>query len=319
MLTIQISVFIGILIILLGPLLWVLSARWLSTSDISERLEDFTGIQSSTTGRMSSDEYARRIGLTGSFSQRTIIPMIRSIGRFFGRFTPVRVLEEQEHQLILAGQPMGLGAREFYGLRFISILVGVGLAFVLLRVGRETLHFAGAFLSVFACTLLPIVWLRRLIRERQKEISRGLPDALDMLSVCATAGLGFDQSIQRVSEFWETSMGNEFNRVIAEMEMGVSRSQALRNLAYRTEVRELSSFVSIIVQAEQLGMSISNTINGIAEQMRIERRFKAQEEARKLPTKILFPLAFFIFPAMIAVILGPSLPALVDLFQFIGN
>jgi tight adherence protein C len=315
----QISVIIGVLIILLGPLLWILSARWLTASDVSERLEEFTGIHSAPSGRISPDAYARRIGLTGSFTERTIIPFIRQIGKFFGRFTPARVLGEQEHQLTLAGQPMGLGAREFYGLRFISLLIGVGLAFLLLRMGRETLYITGAFLGFVACTLLPTVWLRRLIRERQKEITKALPDALDMLSVCATAGLGFDQSLQRVSEFWETSMGSEFSRVIAEMEMGVSRSQALRNMAYRTEVPELSSFVSIIVQAEQLGMSISNTINGIAEQMRIERRFKAQEEARKLPTKILFPLAFFIFPAMLAVILGPSLPALVDLFQFMGN
>ncbi len=316
---IQISIVIGLLIILLGPLMWILSARWLATSDVAERLEDFTGIHSTAASRSTSDAYARRIGLTGSFVQRAIIPSIRRIGKFFGRFTPARALQEQEHQLVLAGQPMGLGAREFYGLRFIFILIGIGLAFLLLRVGRDTLNIVGAFLSMVACILLPTVWIRRLIRERQKQVTRGLPDALDMLSVCATAGLGFDQSMQRVSEFWETSMGHEFGRVIAEMEMGVSRSQALRNMAYRTEVPELSSFVSIIVQAEQLGMSISNTINGIAEQMRIERRFRAQEEARKLPTKILFPLAFFIFPAMIAVILGPSLPALVDLFQFMGN
>jgi len=315
---VQLSVIIGFLIIGLGPLLWILSARWITTDDVTDRLQEFTGLHSSTQSRIPSD-YARKIGLTGSFVQRTIIPFIRRIGKFFGRFTPAQALEEQEHQLILAGQPMGLGAREFYGLRFISIILGIGLAFLLARMGRDTLHIASAFLAFVACALLPTVWLRGRIRQRQKEITRGLPDALDMLSVCATAGLGFDQSLQRVSEFWQTPVGNEFGRVIAEMEMGVSRGQALRSLAYRTEAPELSSFVSIIIQAEQLGMSISNTINGIAEQMRIERRFKAQEEARKLPTKILFPLAFFIFPAMIAVILGPSLPALVDLFAFMGN
>lgn len=312
------SVTIGILIIGLGPLLWILSARWFRADDVSERLQEFTGIHETAQTRTSID-YARRIGLTGSFFQRTFIPFIRNIGKFFGRLTPAQALEEQEHQLILAGQPMGLGAREFYGLRFISFILGIGLAYMLTRINRDTLYLAVAFLAFVACALLPTVWLRRKIRQRQKGITRGLPDALDMLSVCATAGLGFDQSLQRVSEFWQTPVGNEFGRVIAEMEMGVSRSQALRNLAYRTEAPELSSFVSIIVQAEQLGMSISNTINGIAEQMRIERRFKAQEEARKLPTKILFPLAFFIFPAMIAVILGPSLPALLDLFEFVGQ
>ena len=316
---VQLSIIIGFLIVSLGPLLWILSVRWLAADDTFERLEEFTGIQNPIQRRMTTEMYARRIGLTGNFMERTIIPLIRRLGKFFGRLTPVQALEAQEHKLILAGQPMGLGAREFYGLHFVSIIVGFLLAFLLLRVGRDTLNITGAFLSVFAFSLLPVVWLRRLIRVRQKEISRGLPDALDMLSVCATAGLGFDQSLQRVSEFWQTSMGNEFGRVIAEMEMGVSRGEALRNLAYRTDVPELSSFVSIIVQAEQLGMSISNTITGMAEQMRIERRFKAQEEARKLPTKILFPLAFFIFPSMIAVILGPSLPALVDLFKFMGN
>jgi tight adherence protein C len=175
-----------------------------------------------------------------------------------------------------------------------------------------------AALMMFLLIMLPYVWLRRLIRQHKDRIVKTLPDALDMLSVCATAGLGFDQSMQRVSEYWQTEMGNEFGRVISEMEMGLSRADALRNLAYRTDVSELNSFISLIIQAEKLGMSITNTINAMAEQMRIERRFRAQEEARKLPTKMLFPLAFFIFPAMIAVILGPSLPALVDLFQNMG-
>jgi len=314
-----IGIFIGLLLIGLGPLLLLVSIRWLAVDDVSHRLEELTGTHSDQRSRRVQNLYTNRLGLTGTLLERTLKPFFRRLARFLGRFTPAQVLQNLDHQLVLAGQPMGLGAREFYGIRFIFVFLGLFLAFVLLRMGRSTLNMAGAGMVLFVCVLLPTVWLRRLIRDRQKEIIRGLPDALDMLSVCATAGLGFDQSMQRVSEYWQTTMGTEFGRVIAEMEMGISRKEALRNLAERTEVTELSSFVSLIVQAEQLGMSISHTINSMAEQMRIERRFRAQEEARKLPNKILFPLVFFIFPSMIAVILGPSLPAIVDLFAYLGR
>ena len=99
--------------------------------------------------------------------------------------------------------------------------------------------------------------------------------------------------------------------------MGLSRKDALRNLAERIDLTELSSFVSLIIQSDQLGMSISDALHAMAEQMRVERRYRAQEKARKLPNKILFPVAFLIFPAMFVVLLGPSLPSLLDLFGFI--
>lgn len=313
------GILIGLLLISLGPLLLLVSIRFMAVDDVAHRLEEFTGTRRDQRSRRFQNLYANRLGLTGTLLERTVKPFIRRLAKFLGRFTPAQVLHNLDHQLVLAGQPMGLGAREFYGIRFIFVIFGLFLAFVLLRMGRTNLNLLGAGLAILVSVLLPIVWLRRLIRDRQKEIIKGLPDALDMLSVCATAGLGFDQSMQRVSEFWQTTMGTEFGRVIAEMEMGISRKEALRNLAHRTEVTELSSFVSLIVQAEQLGMSISHTINSMAEQMRIERRFRAQEEARKLPNKILFPLVFFIFPSMIAVILGPSIPAIVDLFKYLGR
>ena len=103
--------------------------------------------------------------------------------------------------------------------------------------------------------------------------------------------------------------------MVSEMEMGLTRRDALRNLADRLDISELSSFVSIIIQSDQLGMSISDTLQALAGQMRVEWRFKAQEEARKIPVKILLPLVFFVFPAMLAVILGPSIPALMNMFS----
>jgi tight adherence protein C len=163
--------------------------------------------------------------------------------------------------------------------------------------------------------LFPVLWLRLKVNKRQKLIQKQLPDALDMLSVCATAGLGFDQSIQRVSEFWDTELSAEFARTIAEMEMGLSRSEALRNLADRLDVPELSSFVTLILQADQLGMSIADTLTSQAEQMRVERHYRAEEQARKIPIKMLLPMVFLIFPAILAIILGPAVPDLIGFFQ----
>ena len=140
-----------------------------------------------------------------------------------------------------------------------------------------------------------------------------------MLSVCVEAGLGFDQALQRVSEHWRTPLGAEFGRVVAEIGMGIPRRGALRNLADRVGSQEIASFVAVILQSDQLGMSIKNTLHAQAEQMRIERRFRAQEMARKMPLKMLFPLTILVFPAIFAVILGPSIPVLIEFFETLNS
>jgi tight adherence protein C len=210
---------------------------------------------------------------------------------------------------------MGLGAREFYGISLASTLLGVYLAFVIFRRGSETINIALSILILIFFYAAPRVWLQSRISRRQNSVKKGLPDAMDMLSVCATAGLGFDQSLQRVSEYWDTPIGHEFGRVINEMEMGLTRRDALRNLSDRLDIREIASFVALILQTEQLGMSISDTLHAQAEQMRIERRFRAQEQAQKAPIKMLIPMALLIFPALLAVILVPALPTLREVFN----
>ena len=224
-------------------------------------------------------------------------------------------MEQLRRQLYIAAYPLGLGPREFFGLRIAAIILGSLLAFLVLGRGiNQTNLLVGAVIFLW-CFIFPVLWLRMIVSSRQNKLRKGLPDALDMLSVCADAGLGFDQSLQRVSENWKTSLSTEFSRVVGEMEMGVSRQAALRNLADRLDVSEISSFVSVILQSEQLGMSIADTLHAQAEQMRIERRFRAQEVARTLPIKMLIPLAFMIFPAIIAVVLGPAIP---QLFELVG-
>jgi tight adherence protein C len=297
-----------------GLTVLVLSVRWLMSGSVSKRLVQYVETPlESTHGRMNAIRIQPRI-ITGSFVSRTFTPAIRGVGRFFGRITPAGAIENLAKQLLIAGNPLGLGAREFYGISMASTLLGVYLAFIIYRRGTTSLNVLLSILILILFYAFPKVWVHSLVTSRQNKVRRGLPDAMDMLSVCATAGLGFDQSLQRVSEYWDTPIGREFGRVINEMEMGLSRREALRNLSDRLEIREIASFVALILQTEQLGMSISDTLHAQAEQMRIERRYKAQEQAQKAPIKMLIPMALLIFPALLAVILGPAIPSLMEVF-----
>src|SRR3990172_4862201 len=227
--------------------------------------------------------------LEGSIVKRVIDPGIQALGNFISRFTPKETISALNKQLAIANNPMGMTAREFYAVRIIMLFPLVGY-------------------------FIPLVWIRARVRIRKSSLLRALPDVLDLFSVCSSAGLGFDQTIQRVSEYYDNPLGEELRRIIMEMEIGISRQDAFRNLAQRLEIPELSSFVSILLQAEQMGMSIADTLAAQAEQMRVLRRYTAQEAAQKMPVKMVFPLVFLILPALLLVILGPAIPALANVF-----
>ncbi|OGO18764.1 MAG: hypothetical protein A2Z14_06325 [Chloroflexi bacterium RBG_16_48_8] len=339
---------IGFILLIIGLSFLVLGLRATASDRITERLYIYLGGMEQKDAGLALTQRQRRIQLTGSFRTRILIPAFQIIARFFGRLTPGRISANMEKQLAIAGNPLGLSPREFYGIRLLFTAIGIGLAFMLLQSDLYTssgmsggmaipvtgsnstslqaidyqIRFNRMIMSLIALIVisnLPKTWLRRKVRNRTNSIRKSLPDALDMLSVCADAGLGFDQSLQRVSTSWDNTLAREFSRVVTEMGMGVSRKTALRNLADRADVPELSSFVAVILQSDQLGMSITQTLHAQAKQMRIERRFRAQELARKMPLKMLFPLILLIFPSMFAIILGPMIPVLGELFAAIGG
>ena len=310
-----ITVIFGISLLGIGAILLLMSLAWINRDDVSPRLKTYVVEQESNKQRWSPALAARTRELSGSMLNRILLPAFKRIGQFFGRLTPAGSIENVRHQLVVAGNPMGMNPIEFFGIRLVFTFFGIWLALIIWRRESTQLNLllsAAIFLLLF---ILPIMWLRMLMSNRQRKIQKGLPDALDMLSVCASAGLGFDQSLQRVSEYWDTPIAIELGRVVKEMEMGISRQEALRGLANRLDVGELTTFVSLVIQSDQLGMSISDTLQAQADQMRVERRFRAQEQARMIPIKMLIPLAFLIFPALIAVVLGPALPPIIDLFQ----
>jgi tight adherence protein C len=309
-------IYYGAALLCLGPLILAGGLFYLFRTDrLSERIDEYVARPSGASRPRGGRRFnmpARN--LTGSIGSRIFIPAIRSIGNVLGRLTPVGSIDGLNQKLTVAGNPMGLGAREFYGIKLGFMFLGMWLAFYFITRGFDQINLLAAFLSVIVTFLLPQSWLDRKVRERQDKVRKNLPDALDMLSVCVTAGLGFDQALQRVNEHWETPISAEFGRVLKEIEMGLSRRDALRNMVDRLDVAEVSSFVSFVLQTEQLGMSISETLQTQAEQMRVMRRMRAQEQAQKAPTKMLLPMVFLIFPAILAIILGPVVPTMMEFF-----
>jgi tight adherence protein C len=312
---ILIQVIISAVLGIAGIAILLLSLRWLTSNNMGRRLVQYVEAPLENTDLRSKIIRSQPRLITGTFGSRVVVPAVKWIGALFGRITPAGSIEDLARKLMIAGNPLGLGAREFYGISIASTLLGVYLAFVIIRRGTSTLNVVLSVLILILLYYFPKAWLQSKVSSRQNKVRKGLPDALDMLSVCATAGLGFDQSLQRVSEYWDTPIGHEFGRVINEMEMGLTRREALRNLTDRLEIREVASFVALILQTEQLGMSISDTLHAQAEQMRIERRFRAQEQAQRAPIKMLIPMALLIFPALLAVILGPAIPAIIEAFS----
>ncbi len=155
--------------------------------------------------------------------------------------------------------------------------------------------------------MLPEIWLSRRIKKRQKHILLATPDTLDLLTISVRAGLSFDGALAKVVEKVPGPLSDEFRRALAEVRVGKARRDALRDVIGRTEVPALSNFIGAIVQAEQLGVPIAKVLQIQSEQLRIERRQRAEEMAAKAPIKMLFPLVGCIFPSMFIVILGPAI------------
>lgn len=257
----------------------------------------------------------RSLEMAESSSERLLMPLVRMLTGVGRMFTPQANLALWQRDLLMAGLTNRLSVTDFLGIRaLVGTILGVG-AFFIFSANTNGLPALLFSLVPFIIGLyLPIFWLKGQVTKRQKAIGRAMPDALDMMSICVDAGLGFEAAIQKVAWQWDNPLTEEFRRVITEIRVGVSRVDALRHLVTRTNVPDIASFVAVLVQADQLGIAIKDVLHTQAEQMRVKRRQRAQESAQKAPLKMLFPLVFFIFPAMFAVILGPAIPKLMNAF-----
>ncbi|WP_448575453.1 type II secretion system F family protein [Thermomicrobium sp.] len=255
--------------------------------------------------------------LSVPFRHRVILPLAERLAHVVLRFTPGASLQRLEQRLVEAGLSGSLRPLTFLGLRLGLALTLALFAIALTLAGSGPVQYRIGLPFVLAALgwILPNVWLSRRIAERKRAIQRALPDAIDLLVISVEAGLGFDQALVRVVEKWDNELTREFARTLSEMRMGVPRRQALRDLARRVNVDDLNVFIASLVQADQLGVSISQVLRAQANQMRLRRRQRAQELAHKAPIKMIFPMVFLIFPALYVVILGPAIPRIVEAFR----
>ncbi|MEU7530424.1 type II secretion system F family protein [Saccharothrix sp. NPDC042600] len=221
------------------------------------------------------------------------------------RLSPDGIEARLQRRLDLAGNPPAwtpdrvLAVKGFalFAVAGVGVLLGSGALLTVVLYGS-----AGAAAGFF----LPDLLLLNAGQKRQAKIRDALPDALDMLTVCVEAGLGFDAALAQVARNTRGPLAAEFARVLQETQLGTSRTQALRATAERTTVAELRTFVSALVQAGELGVPIGRVLREQAKGMRVRRRQRAEERAQKVPVKILFPLVVCLFPAIFVVILGPG-------------
>lgn len=233
-----------------------------------------------------------------SIGERVLKPFFASLSEAILRRTPKRQSTELGMQIARAGSPISLPG--FLILR-LSLLA---TAVIPLLIGGRALLWAAVVALVGY--RLPSMWLAGRIRARKRLMTKALPDVLDLIAVSVEAGLGFDGALERVADKSRPPLRDELGRTLSEIRLGRGRSEALRDLAERTDVAELRQVVSAIVQAERMGVGLSKPLRVESDALRVRRRQRAEEQAMKTPVKLLFPLVFLIFPALFIVLLGPA-------------
>lgn len=259
-------------------------------------------------GAMGRTATLEEIELSLPFSERVIRPILQKVAALIGRMTPSQTLARTRRYLELAGLSQKMGPAEFVAARY--IIAGVLGSLLILLMTRMAIPMSRKLLLIVVAFalgyFLPGSWLGSKIRQRQREILKSLPDAMDLLTICVEAGLSFDAAMAEVVGKWDNELSRAFARVLQEIQLGKLRREALRNMADTMDVRDVSNFVAALIQADQLGVSIAKVLRIQADQMRVRRRQRAEELARQAPIKMIIPIVFMIFPALFIILLGPG-------------
>jgi tight adherence protein C len=257
----------------------------------------------------------RRQELAAPFLDRAFVPVVAKIGSAIRRVTPIGMRERIARKLVLAGDAPEL-ADKMAAFKVIGLGCGAVLAYALAALAglAAVLQIAAPFLGGAMGYLVPAGGIGQRALNRQEAIQRAMPDTIDLLTIAVEAGLGFDAALAHVRRRVPGPLSDEIGRMLQEIQLGVSRPDALRNLAARTDVEELRAFTLAMVQADQYGISIANVLRAQSKELRVKRRQRAEEKAQKVPTKLLFPLIFCILPAMFIALLGPGAIKLINSF-----
>lgn len=298
---------IVVLVVIVGAI--VLIVAGLRTSQTEQEADPLMARLAEATQRGDVVSSLEQIEMQQPFNQRVLIPILRRVGELSTRFTPQKVLEDTNKKLELAGNPGRIDAATFLASRFVVALIFGGLL-LMIGVLARTWSFGRISLVVGIFTLLgfffPQLWLQGRINARQSEIRKAMPDALDLLTICVEAGLGFEAAMSKVSEKWQNELSIALLRAIREIQLGKARRDAMRDMADRIGISEMTSFVAAVIQSEILGVSLSRVLRIQSDQMRVKRRQRAEEEAHQAPIKMIVPLALLIFPSIFIILLGPA-------------
>ena len=244
------------------------------------------------------------------FSERVLVPVLKAVGELSTRFTPQNQLVQTTKKLELAGNPGRIDAATFLATRFIVAFLFGGLLLLVSTLSPTPWPLGRVILVVLLFTVLgfafPGLWLQSRINRRQNEVRKAMPDALDLLTICVEAGLGFDAAMSKVGEKWENELSLMFSRCIREVQLGKPQREALRDMADRLGLPELTSFVAAVIQSQILGVSLAKVLRIQSDQMRVKRRQRAEELAHQAPVKMIIPMALLTFPSIMVILLAPA-------------
>lgn len=251
-----------------------------------------------------------------SLRERVVRPALRNLSTRVLKFAPKGQRLGLSAKLNMARLSSRWEASEWQGLQYsLGLLLGLGLFLLFTLINASLfLRIEAGLVGFILGYMLPDSWLNAQVKQRRKEIERTLPDVLDLLTVSVEAGLGFDAALLKVVEKQKGVLAEEFLRVLQEIKMGRPRREALRDLAKRNQVEDLSNVIASLVQADQLGIPVGGVLRNQAVQIRQKRRQRIEEKAQKAPVKMIIPLVFFVFPSIFVVVLGPALIQIMDIF-----
>ena len=258
----------------------------------------------------------RETELSRSFSERALLPLVSGIGSLARRVTPTGSHKKIAHRIVLAGSPHGWTVERIGAYKILGAIGGAAAGYLLAGVvGWAGLRQILAMVAVAGMGFfVPDARLASRVEERQKAIRLSLADTIDLLTISVEAGLSFDAALGEVTRSVEGPLSQEIGRMLQEMQLGVGRAQAFRDLGARTEVEDLNGFVLAMVQAENFGVSVSKVLRAQARDIRLKRRQYAEEQAHKIPVKLLFPMMLCVMPALFVVVIGPGIIRIMEGF-----
>jgi tight adherence protein C len=248
--------------------------------------------------------------------ERLVLPFAGKVISSITRLTPLDLYGRVNRLIVLAGSPPAFTAERIVAFKIVFGIAGlvVGLMLAQLLPFSSLLKVGAVALLTLTGYTVPSAAIAARASKRQKEIRKALSDTMDLLTISVEAGLGFDAALGQVVRNVPGPLSEEISRMLQEMQIGVSRTEALRHLTERTEVPELDGFVLSMIQADKYGVGVAKVLRSQSQELRQKRRQRAEETAQKVPLKLLFPTIFMLLPALFVVILGPGIIQIYETF-----